>query len=89
MCVVEVHINICWAKEPVNHTLHCWPISREGEGKVDLRVSVAEETHTHRVESAGERGGGERETDEENDREEESQRGGRVAVTELPCPACK
>lgn len=41
------------------------------------------------MESVGERGGGERETDGENDREEESQRGGRVAVTELPCPACK
>ncbi len=39
--------------------------------------------------SVGERGGGgERETDEENDREKESQ-GGRVAVTELPCPVCK
>ncbi len=73
-------------KEPVNHTLHCWPISREGEGREDLRLSVCEERHS--VERVGDRGGGERETDEENDREKESQRG-RVAVTELPCPVCK
>lgn len=75
-------------KEPVNHTLHCWPISGEAEGKEDLRASVSAETH--REESVGERGGGggERERDGENDREKESQ-GGRVAVTELPCPVCK
>lgn len=31
----------------------------------------------------------ETETDGEKSREEEGQRGGRVAVSELPCPACK
>lgn len=59
VCVVEVYINICWAKEPVNHTLRCWPISTEGEGKEDLRARVAGETHTQSGECK--RGGGERE----------------------------
>lgn len=72
-------------KEPVNHTLHCWPISKEGEGRGEEDLRSEE---THRVESVGDRGGGERETDEENDREKESQ-GGWVAATELPCPVCK